>query len=237
MSSAFSGILAYGFWHMNGLGDLGSDYGQHYGPTKANPKAPSGIMSGMAGWRWIFIMQGLITVVVGAIGAFTIVDFPELAAKRSKTSLPFLNEKEVAFVCARIEKDRHDVVLEPFNLGKYLRGACDLKILGFGALFGLTTTVTYAIAYFLPIILNVGMGFSVGASQCLIGKCLIQLFPIPSTPKYPSLTTPTSQPRPTSSPLSSCTAAPGPATNTTCAGPSSSSTPPTASSAWECSAS
>ena len=170
MSSAFSGILAYGFSHMNGLGDLGPDFGQHYGPTKLKPTAPSGVMSGIAGWRWIFIMQGIITVAVGAIGAFTIVDFPELAAKRTKTSLPFLNEKEVAFVCARIEKDRHDVVLEPFNLGKYMRGACDLKILAFGALFGLTTTTTYAIAYFLPIILNTGMGFSVGMSQCLIGK-------------------------------------------------------------------
>lgn len=39
---------------------------------------------------------------------------------------------------------------------------------GFAALFGLTTTCTYAIAYFLPIILNEGMGFSVGASQCLV---------------------------------------------------------------------
>ena len=169
MSSAFSGILAYGFWQMNGLGDLGSDYGQRYGPTKANPTAPSGIMSGIAGWRWIFIMQGIITVVVGFIGGITIVDFPELAAKKSKTTLAFLNEKEAAFICARIEKDRHDVVAEPFNLGKYMRGILDLKILAFGCLFGLTTTVTYAIAYFLPIILNVGMGFSVGASQCLIG--------------------------------------------------------------------
>lgn len=31
-----------------------------------------------------------------------------------------------------------------------------------------TTTVTYAIAYFLPIILQQGMGYSVGASQCLV---------------------------------------------------------------------
>ncbi|KAM0707165.1 hypothetical protein Q7P35_006496 [Cladosporium inversicolor] len=168
MSSAFSGILAYGFWQMNGLGDLGPNYGQRYGPTKAHPTAPSGIMPGIAGWRWIFIMQGIITVVVGFIGGITIVDFPELAAKKSKTTLPFLNEKEAAFICARIEKDRHDVVAEPFNLGNYMRGMLDLKILAFGCLFGLTTTVTYAIAYFLPIILNVGMGFSVGASQCLI---------------------------------------------------------------------
>ena len=31
-----------------------------------------------------------------------------------------------------------------------------------------TTTVTYAIAYFLPIILREGMGFDVGESQCLV---------------------------------------------------------------------
>jgi MFS family permease len=30
------------------------------------------------------------------------------------------------------------------------------------------TTVTYAIAYFLPIILREGMGFSIGTSQCLV---------------------------------------------------------------------
>jgi MFS family permease len=69
MSSAFSGIMAYGFWQMNGLGNLGKDYGQHYGPTKAHPHAASGIMSGIAGWRWIFIMQGLITVVVATVGS------------------------------------------------------------------------------------------------------------------------------------------------------------------------
>jgi hypothetical protein len=140
-------------------------------------------MPGIAGWRWIFIMQGLITIVVGFIGGITIVDFPEHAAKHSKTTLPFLNEKEAAFICARIEKDRHDVVAEPFNLGKYMRGILDLKILAFGCLFGLTTTVTYAIAYFLPIILNVGMGFSVGASQCLIGT-----FPREKQTVRPSLT-------------------------------------------------
>lgn len=39
---------------------------------------------------------------------------------------------------------------------------------GFASLFGLTTTVTYAIAYFLPIILEDGMGFGVAASQCLV---------------------------------------------------------------------
>ena len=55
-----------------------------------------------------------------------------------------------------------------FHWGKYLKNALDLKVWGFACLFGLTTTCTYAIAYFLPIILNVGMGFNVAASQCLV---------------------------------------------------------------------
>jgi hypothetical protein len=55
-----------------------------------------------------------------------------------------------------------------FNAKKYLANAADLKVWGFACLFMLTTTCTYAIAYFLPIILNEGMGFNVAASQCLI---------------------------------------------------------------------
>ena len=171
MASAFAGILAYGFFQMNTLGDLGSPaYGQHYGPTKLNPKAPSGIMPGIAGWRWIYIMEGLITVIIGFIGAFTIVDFPELAAKKTWNPLtrPFLTEKEAAFVVGRIERDRHDAIPEPFSLKVYLKCALDLKVWGFAALFGLSTTQTYAISFFLPIILEDGMGFSVAAAQCLV---------------------------------------------------------------------
>ncbi|EMC95411.1 hypothetical protein BAUCODRAFT_72648 [Baudoinia panamericana UAMH 10762] len=166
MSSAFSGILAFGFSHLAGHGNLGPAYGQHYAKTKT---APAGIKPGIAGWRWIFILQGVITVVVAVIGAFTICDFPDKAAKKTRScALPFLNAEEAAFVVARIEQDRHDAIPEPFRLGHYLKQACDSKIWGFAWLFGLTTTCTYAIAYFLPIILNEGMGFSVGASQCLI---------------------------------------------------------------------
>ena len=59
MSSAFSGILAYGFSHMQGLGDLGPTFGQHYGPkydpaaAAEEPDAPSGILTGISGWRWM----------------------------------------------------------------------------------------------------------------------------------------------------------------------------------------
>jgi len=44
----------------------------------------------------------------------------------------------------------------------------DSKVWAFAWLFGLTTTQTYAIAYFLPIILEEGMGFSLAAAECLV---------------------------------------------------------------------
>ncbi|KUJ10862.1 MFS general substrate transporter [Mollisia scopiformis] len=139
MASAISGILAYGIMQMNGLG-------------------------GLAGWRWIFIMEGLITCVFGVAGYFLIVDFPEYAAK----SWHFLNARESAFIVARIEKDRHDAIPEPFHITSYLKNALDSKVWAFASLFGLTTTNTYAIAYFLPVILREGMGFSIAEAQCLV---------------------------------------------------------------------
>ena len=103
------------------------------------------------------------------MGYVLIVDFPEKAqTAKGLFNLHFLSNDEAAFVVARIEKDRHDAIPEEFHWVSYLKGAADLKVWGFAALFMLTTTNTYAIAYFLPIILNEGMGFNVAASECLI---------------------------------------------------------------------
>lgn len=56
----------------------------------------------------------------------------------------------------------------PFSIKKYLEAALDFKIWGYALVFFNTTTVTYALAYFLPIILRENMGFSVGEAQCLV---------------------------------------------------------------------
>lgn len=68
----------------------------------------------------------------------------------------------------RINNDRHDGNLEAFSLKKFLKPGLDPKIWCFAMIFFCLTTVTYAIAYFLPIILMEGMGFGVGESQCLV---------------------------------------------------------------------
>ena len=92
-------------------------------------------------------MEGLLTCLVGIAGYFLIVDFPEL----SKKSWRFLTEREATFVVATIEKDRADAIPEPFKISGYLKNAADPKVWGFAWLFMLTTTNSYAIAYFLPI--------------------------------------------------------------------------------------
>jgi hypothetical protein len=51
-----------------------------------------------------------LTCIVAIVSLAFIVDFPELATKT--WGFKFLNDKEVAFIVARIEKDRHDVMPE-----------------------------------------------------------------------------------------------------------------------------
>jgi len=102
--------------------------------------------------------------VLAILASALIVDFPEYAARSWK----FLSQKEADFVVARIEHDRDDVETTPFHLGSYLRNGLDSKVWAFAWLYMLTTTNTYAIAYFLPIILQGGLGFDVARAQCLV---------------------------------------------------------------------
>lgn len=44
----------------------------------------------------------------------------------------------------------------------------DIKIWGFSLIFSMILIVGYAFAFFLPIILQLGMGFSTAASLCLV---------------------------------------------------------------------
>ena len=53
MASAFSGILAYGFTKMNGLGSLPAEYGQLHIPAATGPQFTPYRDGGIAGWRWI----------------------------------------------------------------------------------------------------------------------------------------------------------------------------------------
>ena len=100
-------------------------------------------------------MEGTITTLIGIVGYFTLVDFPDRAAK---TTWRFLSEDECAFILRRIQNDRDDGVAEPFNFRKWAASGLDLKVWGFAMLFFCISTIVYAIAYFLPIILRDNVG-------------------------------------------------------------------------------
>ena len=72
------------------------------------------------------------------------------------------------WIIARVHADRGDTKVLPFNVRGYLSGGTDWKIWLYAMIFFDTTTITYALAYFLPVILNESLGFEVGAAQCLV---------------------------------------------------------------------
>ncbi|KAM7184257.1 Major facilitator superfamily domain containing protein [Naviculisporaceae sp. PSN 640] len=70
VAGAFSGLLAFAIGKMDGVG-------------------------GLEGWRWIFILEGIATVLVAVFAFFLLYDFPETAS--------FLTEEERAFVVFRLK--------------------------------------------------------------------------------------------------------------------------------------
>ncbi|KAF8484348.1 MFS general substrate transporter [Gautieria morchelliformis] len=115
----------------------------------------------LSGWRWILIIEGIVTCVLSFIGYFLIVDFPD----KNK----FLSSEETALIKERVERDRGDTTHDQLTFQKALHYACDLKLWSFGLAYLCTTTVNVpqAYGYFTPIIL-IGLGFSVKNAQLLI---------------------------------------------------------------------
>ncbi|KAL8909680.1 MAG: hypothetical protein Q9171_004951 [Xanthocarpia ochracea] len=140
LASAFGGILAFGLMQMEGI-------------------------SGYRGWRWIFIIEGCLTCLVALLGYIFLVSFPDNQKSRS---IRFLSAEERQLIVARVNQDRGDADLETFTIRRWLGGASDWKIWAYGLCFGCATTVSYALAYFLPIILNLGLKYDTGTSQCLV---------------------------------------------------------------------
>ncbi|KAF5502178.1 putative transporter [Colletotrichum aenigma] len=70
IAGAFSGLLAFAISKMDGTG-------------------------GLEGWRWIFILEGIVTVIVAVFAFWALHDFPETAT--------FLTEEERAFVVYRLK--------------------------------------------------------------------------------------------------------------------------------------
>ncbi|KAF9045108.1 major facilitator superfamily domain-containing protein [Panaeolus papilionaceus] len=106
---------------------------------------------GLAGWRWIFIIEALITILLSAAIYFFIPEFPD----RNR----FLTREQTDFVLKRINEDRGDALPDVISWAKIKVHLSDWKVWVFGFLFALQSMPAYAQIFFLPIILT-GMGWS-----------------------------------------------------------------------------
>lgn len=72
------------------------------------------------GWRWIFIIEGVVTVLIGAASKLFIVDWPETAK--------FLKPEERILLLRRLAEDVEEVKMDRLNRKAALRAFKDWKI-------------------------------------------------------------------------------------------------------------
>ncbi|GMK56821.1 hypothetical protein CspeluHIS016_0306610 [Cutaneotrichosporon spelunceum] len=125
---------------------------------------------GYSGWRWIFIINGIMTMVIAGVGMIFIVDFPDRAK--------FLQSDEKELIETRIQRDRSDAEPDAMTLQKFWSYVCDGKLWIFAYIFCTSGTSTYALSYFLPRIL-LQMGFTGFKSVILVAPPYVWV-PIPA---------------------------------------------------------
>ncbi|KAJ6003073.1 hypothetical protein N7451_005620 [Penicillium sp. IBT 35674x] len=139
IAGAFGGLLAYGIGFMDGI-------------------------CGMRGWRWIMILEGIPTVILGVATWFFLADDPDTAY--------YLNEEERALVVRlRSRYVGQTESAQKFHWADVKEGALDWKIYAFCiGQFGVDTML-YGYSTFLPTIIE-GMGdWSVPQVQALTIPC------------------------------------------------------------------
>lgn len=103
LGAAFSGLLACAFSQMKGI-------------------------EGLNGWRWILIMEGLLTCAISFVGFALLVNMPADAHDAWK----FLTEREAQFVIESIGHQRNDSYEDDsFELKRFFRPALDINVWAF----------------------------------------------------------------------------------------------------------
>ncbi|KAL1644933.1 hypothetical protein SLS58_004004 [Diplodia intermedia] len=133
LAGAFGGILAYGIGKMKGVG-------------------------GLNGWRWIFIIEGLLTIAVSLLAYLFIANYPSTA--------PFLTPAQRAHTTARLAADSDATAAEPFSWPLVARSLRDPKCWLYGLAFHTLSLPLYTLSLFLPSIIK-SLGYTSARAQLL----------------------------------------------------------------------
>lgn len=111
------------------------------------------------GWRWIFIIEGIATIVAGLIAPFFLIEFPE--------KVKFLTDRQKHIATTRVTMERRGAHTEHATIGETLTMLLDWKLGIYCIQYFVAASSVYSLAFFQPIILRNGMGFSYAKAQLL----------------------------------------------------------------------
>ncbi|TKX21087.1 MFS transporter-like protein 123 [Elsinoe australis] len=131
ISGSFSGLLAYAIANMDGVGGYG-------------------------GWRWIFILEGLFTVIVGVASKWFVADWPEQAT--------FLSDEEKRMLRVRLKQDGGMTRMDRLDKAARKRVFSDWKIYCGVIMYLGVVNCSYSTSFFVPTIIQ-ELGFTAAAAQ------------------------------------------------------------------------
>ena len=115
-------------------------------------------VGGYNGWRWIFILEGLLTVVVACSAYFFIHNYPSTAK--------FLTAEERDTIQRRLKADSDATDDERFNWNNVKKALTDIKVYGYCLGFHTMSLPLYTLSLFLPSIIK-DLGYSAAQAQLL----------------------------------------------------------------------
>ncbi|KAI2468505.1 MFS general substrate transporter [Annulohypoxylon bovei var. microspora] len=133
LAGAFGGILAYGIGRMGGI-------------------------VWQNGWRWIFILEGILTVIVAASAYGFIYNYPDTSK--------FLTEDERKFIHERLAADSDATHDEKFTWGAVVEALKDSNCWLYGLGFHTMSLPLYTLSLFLPTIIS-NLGYTAATAQLL----------------------------------------------------------------------
>ena len=115
-------------------------------------------VGGLNGWRWIFLLEGMLTVVVSLIAYFFIANYPGTAK--------FLKEDERSYIYARLKSNNDATRNERFSWHNVFKALSDPKVLLYGLGFHTMSLPLYTLSLFLPTIIK-ELGYTAAQAQLL----------------------------------------------------------------------